>query len=282
MIDTTFLEQLNRFSLVVHKRVTSSYAGPRRSIAFGRGITFKDYRIYARGDDFRAIDWKVFARTDDLYVKTFEEERSLNVHIIMDASNSMNFGRQVSKFDYAAMIGVGFAYIAMKENEKFQFSTFSEQLEMFQPKKGMSQLASMISHLNSLKTKGYSHLKEAIYQYRKHIGSRSLLILTSDFLFPIEEIKEALRLLGNHEIKVIQVLDPAEKELRFKGDFDLKDSETGSKLRTFISQKSRIRYQRMLDEHSAKIHEECNALGLGFYEVTTDTPIFDAFYKILE
>ena len=107
MIKTDFLHELDRFSLVVHKRVTSNYAGPRRSIAFGRGVVFKDHRIYAPGDDYRAIDWKVFARTDDLYIKTYEEERNLVVHIIVDFSSSMNFGKPVTKFDYASMIGVG-------------------------------------------------------------------------------------------------------------------------------------------------------------------------------
>ena len=120
-IDTGFLSQLDRFSLVVHKRVTSNYTGPKRSIAFGRGLVFKEHRIYAPGDDIRSIDWKVFARTDHLYVKTYEEERNLTVHTIVDCSASMNFGKTITKFDYASMLGVGFAYLAMKENEKFQF-----------------------------------------------------------------------------------------------------------------------------------------------------------------
>src|SRR3989338_4867831 len=167
MIDTSFLDQLERFNLVVHKRVTSNYTGPRRSIALGRGIIFKEHRIYAPGDDFRSIDWKVFARTDDLYVKTYEEERNLVVHIILDYSASMGFGKNVTKFDYGAMLGVGFAYLAMKENEKFMFSTFSEELEIFQPRRGMPQLAAMIHHINSLKPTGYSRISEAMMHYRK-------------------------------------------------------------------------------------------------------------------
>src|SRR3989344_7468714 len=115
MIDTNFLNQLDRFSLIVYKRVTSSYAGEKRSIAEGRGLVFKDHRMYARGDDVKLIDWKVYARTDDLYVKRYEEERSLSVHILIDCSASMNFGRKMKKFDYASMIGVGFAYLAMKD-----------------------------------------------------------------------------------------------------------------------------------------------------------------------
>ncbi|MCH8331717.1 MAG: DUF58 domain-containing protein, partial [Bacteroidetes bacterium] len=82
MIDTKFLDQLARFNLVIHKRVTSKYTGPRRAMATGRGVVFSGHRIYSPGDDFRSIDWKVYARTDDLHIKMYEEERNLTVHII--------------------------------------------------------------------------------------------------------------------------------------------------------------------------------------------------------
>ena len=280
-IDTSFLGELDRFDLVIHKKVTSNYTGPRKSIATGRGTVFKEHRIYAPGDDFRAIDWKVFARTDDLYVKIYEEERNLVVHIIVDFSASMNFGKSISKFDYAAMLGVGFAYLAIKENEKFQFSTFSDSLSVFQPRRGMGHLAAMVDHLNSIKTKGSSNLKDTLIQYKKVIGSRAMVVLISDFLIPIEEIKEALYNLGKHEIKVIQVLDPVEKELKMQGDFKLKDSETGGILKTYISPRLRQHYQSLLEEHTGKIRDVCNSLGMNFYQITTDKSIFDAFYEIL-
>ncbi len=281
-INTDFLSQLDKFSLVIHKRVTSNYMGPRRSIAVGRGLLFKEHRIYAPGDDIKSIDWKVFARTDDLYVKTYEEERNLTVHIIVDYSASMNFGKDITKFDYASMLGVGFAYLAMKENEKFQFSTFSDDLQVFQSKRGMGQLMAMVSHLNSIKTKGKSKLKDAVKQYKKLLGSRAMIVLISDFLMPIDEINEALYMLGDNEIKIVQVLDPVEKELKLQGDFKLKDSETGAKMHTHISPRLRMQYQKMLSDHSAKIEETCNKLGLKFHQIITDTPIFDAFYTILE
>jgi len=282
MITTDFLDQLDRFHLVVKKNVTSNYIGPRRSMATGRGLTFKDHRIYSMGDDIRLIDWKVFARTDDLHIKTFEEERNLTAHIIMDASASMGFGRPISKFDYAAMLGVGFAYLAMRENEKFQYSTFAESLDIFQSRRGMSQLASMVFHLNNTKTQGHSKMLNSIIQYKKVVGSRSLLVLASDFLMDIKEVIEALYTLGDHEIKIIQVLDPIEKDLKYSGDFKLIDSETKTMLRTYISPRLRVKYQQMLDRHSAKIEETCNKLGYHFHQLTTNIPVFDAFYKVLE
>jgi len=282
MIDTDFLDQLSRFHLVVNKRVTSNYAGPRRSIAMGRGLVFKDYRMYAPGDDTRLIDWKIFARTDNLYVKNYEEERNLTAHIIIDSSASMGFGKPISKFDYASMLGVGFAYLSMKDNEKFQFSTFAEELEVSQPKRGMSQLASMVQHLNQVQTKGHSQLKVSIRQYMKLVGSRALLVLISDFLIDREEIREALYALGDHEIKVIQVLDKVEKDLKLQGDLKLEDSETKERIRTFVSPRLRTEYQKMLDDHSAKVKDACTKLGIHFHQITTDTPIFDAFYRILK
>jgi uncharacterized protein (DUF58 family) len=204
------------------------------------------------------------------------------VHIIVDFSSSMNFGKPVTKFDYASMIGVGFAYLAMKDNEKIQFSTFADTLEVFQPKKGMSQLAAMVEHMNSIKMKGKSNVKDAMKKYKKMIGSRAMIIIMSDFLINIEEIKAALHLLGNHEIKVIQVLDPVEKGLKLQGDYRLKDSETGQKVRASISPRLRSAYQKQLDEHCDSIADACIAQKIDYHLITTDVPIFDAFYEILK
>jgi len=282
MITTEFLSQLGRFNLVVRKRITSSYTGARRSTVHGRGITIKDRRIYSPGDDFRSIDWRIFARTDDLYIKRYEEDKSLTTHIIVDHSASMNFGKGITKFDYASMLGVGTAYLAMKENEKFQFSTFSNEIETFKSKRGMGHLATMVDHLNNIKLTGFSKFKDAMSRYKKMIGSRSLVVIVSDFLFDTEEIEEGLLMLGKQDMKIIQVLDPVERDLAFQGDFRLKDSETKNILRTYINPRLRISYKQKLEDHISKIAKICDELGLDFYSITTDKPVFDTFYDILK
>jgi len=281
MIDTSFLDALNRFSLVVNKRVTSSYTGERKSVFTGRGLTFKDHRIYVPGDDIRLIDWKVFARTDKLHVRQYEEERNLAVHIIIDSSASMDFGNRITKFDYAGMLGVGFAYLAMSSNEKFQFATFADDLEVFSPRKGMNQLAAMITHLNAKRPRGQSRLEWALKRYKKLINSKSYIVLLSDFLFDPKEIEQALYLLGNHEIKVIQVLDPTERNLAYEGDLKLIDSESNAMLRTFISPRLRSGYLDALEDHITKINGICNRLAIDFYSATTDKPPFDVFFNLL-
>ena len=280
MIDTQFLAGLERFNLIVRKRVTSNYSGPRRSIAQGRGIVFKDHRIYTPGDDFRAIDWKVYARTDDLMVKNYEEEKNLVVHIIVDKSASMNFGK-LSKFDYASMLGVGYAFLAMKGNDKFQFATFAEDIDVYQPKRGVSQLISMVDYLNSRKLKGKTNFVEMAQKYKNLLWSKSLIIIISDFLAPIGELKEALYYFAGHEVKLIQVLDYTERNPDLEGDFKMKDSESSKEMRMFFSLKSREDYLQRLEYHNAHIEEICLGLGIDFFKVSTEIPIFDTFYTIL-
>lgn len=280
-IDTSFLDQLGRFSLIVRKRITSSYAGGRRSIATGRGLTIQDYRPYIKGDDTRLIDWRIYGRTDEFFVRQFEEERTLTVHVILDRSTSMNFGKPYTKFEYGSMVGLGFAYLAMKDNDKFEFSTFSEDLNPFKPQRGMSQLASTVEILNKLKVKGDSKFEDCMRKYKKLLFSRSLVIVVSDFLYDLEEIKRGLLRLGSNELKVIQVLDREEVDLKIEGDVNLHDSETERTMRTYISRRLRERYQNRLNAHSAGIRNICNKLNAEFYQITTDDPIFDSFYRVL-
>ena len=281
MIDTSFLNQLKRFSLIVRKRVTSNYKGARRSIAMGRGLQIKDYRDYVMGDDIRLLDWKIFARTNKLYTRQYEEDRTLSVHIVIDKSSSMNFGKQTTKYEYGAMLGTGFAYLALKENDKFEFSTFSDQLDTLKARKGASQLASIVSRLNDLNIKGHSNFEESMQFYKKHLKGRCLVVVISDFLFNIDEIREGLMRLGKHEIKVVQVLDREEKDMKMYGDVKLFDSETNQMLKTFMSRRLRQKYLQKLNDHSSKIHDLCIKLGAGFYQITTDDPIFDSFYNVL-
>ena len=280
MITAGFLGQLDRFHLILNKRVTSKYFGSRASIHQGRGSQLRDHRIYSEGDDFRLIDWKIYGRTDNLYIKRFEEERNMTVHVLMDGSASMNYGSP-KKFDYAAMLGVGFAYLALKDHERFQFATFSDRLEVFQPRRSLQHVGVMINHLNKVKVKGKSSFLDPMIKYRKIVGTKSLIIVLSDFLFDPNELKEGLLRLGNHDVKVVQVLDSSERELKISGNVRLHDSETEEVMKTYISQRTISQYDSQLKKHVSDLKKVCLGLKADFFSVTTDTPIFDMFYRIL-
>lgn len=280
MIDTSFLSHLDRFALILNKRVTSNYIGQRASTMIGRGLIFKDHQIYSPGDDFRSIDWRVYARSDDLFVKRYEEERNLTIHVIIDFSASMGFGEKTKKNEFASQIAIGFAYMALKNNERFVISTFSDSLHLFKPRKGRKQLAQIVEYLNKLKPQGSSLLQDSLHKYKKMINSKSMIVIISDFLYDVNEVKNALARYKGHEIKLIQVLDKQESNLTLNGDYRLRDLETNSIMRTFISPLLRKKYTDLLAGHQAKIQYAADELTARFYTVSTDTPIFDAFYKI--
>ncbi len=281
MIDTEFLHQLDRFSLIINKRITSNYIGERFSQATGRGLIFKDHTIYAPGEDFRSVDWRVFGRTDKLYIKRYEEERNLVVHVILDFSASMNFGTNMTKAEYASKLGIGFAYLALKNNERFVLSTFSDSLEFFKPKRGRAQLASMVEFLNTKRPKGLTKLDQSLSGYKKLINSRSYVVIMSDFLYPIEDIRGALAHFKNHKVVMIQVLDKLERNLDIEGDFKLRDLETNEVLRTYINPFARKQYSGMLDEHIEKIQQACNEAGAKFFSANTGMSVFDVFFELL-
>jgi uncharacterized protein (DUF58 family) len=193
----------------------------------------------------------------------------------------MGFGSKISKADFASMLGVGFSYLALKNNERFVLSTFSDALEVFKPKKGRAQLASMVQYLNDKKPSGMSKLIESLGNYKKLIDSRSYVVIISDCLYPVEEIRKALFLFKNHTVILIQVLDKVERHLNLEGDYKLKDLETKETLRTYINPFARKQYDNMLDEHIGKIKQACIETGSKFFVADTSQDVFDVFYDIL-
>ncbi len=280
-IDTTFLKQLDRFDVVLKKRVISNYAGARQSKSYGTGLVFYDYKDYVPGDDFRAIDWKVFARTDDYYIRRYEEERNMRIHVVIDASASMDFGTKIKKFDYAAMVGIGFCYMALRNNESFEISTFAENLEIFKAKKGMNKLVGVVDTLNKIKPKGHSKFRESIEKYKKAIKTKAMVVIISDFLFDPEELRNTLYRFKKSQVMIIQVLDSSERELEIEGDTILNDSETNDTMRTFISNRVIENYSERLLDHIYNLKKICDQMNVKFLSVSTETPIFETFYTLL-
>lgn len=275
---TDFLRQLDRFQILLKKNVHSQYQGSRESPNTGSGLTFKDYKAYVPGDDFRNIDWKVYGRTDKFYVRRYEEERDLTVHIIVDSSASMDYG-EPTKYEYASLLGTGFAYLALKNNEKFDFSTFAEELQPVRARKGRRQLLGLIDYLESVRVNGKTAFSDSLESTKSLIKSKSLIVIVSDFLYPVEEIERTLARFKNSQVLCIQVLDPIERSFAIEGDYILEDAEEGFSLRTFITRRVKNNYRQELETHIAQIRNVCEHLRHDFVTVTTDQEIFDSFFE---
>ncbi len=280
-IDTDFLSQLDRLQVILKRKIYSDNQGEHETLTGGDGLVFKDFKAYAPGDDFRHIDWKVYARTDKFYIRRFESERNVTVHILLDNSASMNFGSEgTTKFEYAAMVGLGFSYIARKNNERFILNTFTEHVTSFRPKKGAGNLANMFHFLSDLKVEGKSNFIQSMDEYRKRITSKSLIVFISDFLYDPDEVEEVISRYRRSQIFLVQVLDGQERNLAIQGDVVLEDAETHDRMRTYVSTRFKNQYQHRLEEHIAQLKDVCENNRASFISVSTNTPIFETFYHM--
>jgi uncharacterized protein (DUF58 family) len=276
-MDTEFLAELDRFTLLVRKRVSTAYTGARRSVKVGRGISPVGYREYRKGDDFKFVDWKVYGRTEKLFVREHEEERSLAVHLLLDASSSMGFGE---KFAFASKVAAGFAYMAIKENEKFSISKFGEMLEPGETKGGRRNLFRAMEDLDRTAPSGGTDFKRTAEQFDLTIRSTSLVVVISDFLDDVESLVASIYKLSSHDLILIQILDPAEADLDFEGDLRFIDMESKESVMTRVTPKVKEEYIAKMNEHNRRIRETCNAVGADLFTYTTDTPIFEVFSDV--
>ncbi|HEX54878.1 MAG: DUF58 domain-containing protein [Candidatus Altiarchaeales archaeon] len=286
VIDPSFIEQLKKLNITTKRRVVNVYMGSRPSIRQGRGIEIADYREYYPGDDFRSIDWRVYARTERLYIRRFEEEKDLILHLLLDSSASMDFAVSgiMRKFDYAGSIAAGFAYLALNKNEKFAFALFSDRIrEVMQARKSTFHFFKLVDLINSSPQSGKTNLKKCVDQYTNLIKARSFIIVISDFIEPIESLEYGIYKIAKYskEAILVQILDPGEINLQWRDDIKFEDMETSETERTFLSPEFKREYSEKLEQHIFEIREICNDTGVDFFSVTTNMPLFDAFVEIL-
>lgn len=280
-INAEFFRQLDRFSFIVRKKVSTIYAGSHRSVRIGYGINTVGYREYNPGDELRSVDWKVYGRSEKLYVRQFEEDKNLTAHILVDASKSMDYPqKKLKKYEYAVMLAMGFAYMITRDNDKFAISTFAEKVDINQPRRGKKYLFKMLDHLEKIDLNGQTRINESLLTYSNEVHSRSLIIIISDFMDSLESISSAIYRYSNHDLILLQVLDPSEAKLNMYGHTKFRDMENSTDFTTYVSDKFKDNYQEKLTQHINDIQNLCYHLGAEFYTFTTDMPIFDAFLTI--
>jgi len=277
-MDTEFFQELDRFSLLVKKRVSTAYSGGRKSLRFGHGISPVGYREYRKGDDFKLVDWKVYGRTEKLYIREHEEERSLVVHILLDGSASMDYE---GKFSFASRLAAGFAYLAAADNEKYAISLFCKKLYPGEPKRGRRSLFQSIEELDATKPHGGTSLKAVADQMDSLLKSTSLVVLISDLLGETEDVLYSIYRLAGHELVVVQVLARSEMELDYSGDIKFVDPEGGEPVITRITEAERSEYLKKLSQHNHRIQEACSQVGADYFLFASDRPVFDAFSEML-
>lgn len=229
------------------------FAGEYHSAFKGRGMAFSEVREYQYGDDVRNMDWNVTARLHSPYVKVFEEERELTVVLLIDISRSGLFGTcGRTKRDTIAEIAAVLAFSAILNNDKVGALFFSEKVEKFiPPKKGRSHLLHIIREIIEFQpSHNGTDISEALRYLTNALKKRCTAFLLSDMLDTDANgqpnYEDALKVAaGRHDLSVIRIDDPRERQLPDVGLVNVKDSETGqSKWVNTSSRKMRNTYEQ--------------------------------------
>lgn len=282
MITPDFLDELEAFATARKRRISSIFQGEQAAPMLGEGLTFKDYRPYAPGDDTRLIDWKVYARTDDLFIKQYEAERNLTVHVLLDESASMDFGvGAANKYEYAAKLGLGFSYLTAVEGNDFRFAVFGESAERLDSgRSNRGTVLELIEFLNERTPEAQTDFVRSFEEYAATIHTKSLVLVASDCLTDPHTFGEALDALANHNLIVAGVLTPDEWNPPAAGDTRFEDVESTQRLRTYFGSRLRDRYRARLTEHVTAIAAECQDRAAVYVPIDTGDDFFDSFTRV--
>lgn len=224
------LKKVREIEIKSRKLAQDIFSGEYHSAFKGRGMSFKEVREYAAGDDVRFIDWNVSARFGHPYSKVFEEERELTVMILIDISNSSMFGTTYGrKRDVATEIAAVLAFSAVANSDKVGAIFYSDKIEKYiEPKKGRQHALFIVREMLSLEsTGGGTSLNAAIKYFNNAIKRTSIAFILSDFID--SNYEDALRVAGKkHDIIGVKIYDKMDMELPDAGLMQFADAETGT------------------------------------------------------
>jgi uncharacterized protein (DUF58 family) len=285
MLDPKALMAIRNLELRARTVVEGFWHGIHRSPYHGFSVEFTEYRPYAEGDDPRYLDWRLVARTDRYFIKKFEDETNLRCSLLVDCSRSMGFGSQgYTKADYARTLAATLAYFLSHQGDATGLLTFDEQVREYLPARNRP---GHLRHLMlALEKPAHGNSTDVVTPLRRIaelVRKRSLIVLISDLLAPVETLATALALLtaSRHEVVVFQTLDPAERTFDFDQAARFQDMETGRDL--FLDPSlARDEYVRRLEAHVESVRGTCEGLGISHVLLDTSKPLELALFDFLK
>ena len=282
VFDEEFRRKLERLELLARKILRGLLRGEHTAARRGRGLEFHDFRGYRPGDDFRHIDWNIYARLDQLFLKLHASDEDLTLHLIVDASASMGFG-EPSKFDHARKLAAALGCIALKNFDRVGVSVFADALgASLAPSKAQHHMASLLAFLANLHCAGATSFGTALRAFAARMRNPGLVILISDLL-GAEDAQagiDALRGAG-HDVVVIQLLAEAEIDPPLDGALRLVDAESGDELEVTVDDALRKAYQRRLERRLREVEQFCRRQGIEYLRASTAIGFEDIVLKCL-
>ncbi len=269
-----FLAQLERLTLASRRAFRGRSRGERRSLRKGHSVEFCDYRAYGLGDDLRYVDWNVFGRLDRLHVKLFVDEEDLCLHLLIDASRSMDFGRP-AKLAYAVRLAAALGFVGLVNLERVGVAVVRDRLsEGWPPTRGRSQFPALLDFLAGVKPAGATGLNNGLGHYAMRAREPGIAVLISDLMDPGGfEIGVRALLERRFEVHIVHLLDAEEMNPSMAGDLRLQDAETGEVRDLTVDGEALRAYRHRLHQFLERVESFCRAQEIGYRRLTTDAPL---------
>jgi len=281
MLTSELMSRLKRVEIKTSRLANEQLAGQYRSVFKGHGINFDEVRPYQEGDDIRVIDWNVSARTGDLFVKVFVEERELTVFLLLDMSGSSRFGtRGRTRLELITEVAAVLAFSAIRNNDRVGLLIFTDSVEHFvPPKKGKIHVLRVIRDILTFTPKNRGSaaigIEEAVKYLTKVTKKTSVAFLISDFFVDENRQSEVKRALSigrqRHDIIPIMALDPMDERLPSVGIVPFEDAESGGVIWVDTSSASvRRSFEKESFAQRARMESLFKALSLDYIKIWTN------------
>lgn len=278
IFDESTLRKLEQLTLVADQVRVGVMKGDRRSVRRGTSIEFADYRDYSKGDDLRRLDWNVLARLERPFIKLFEEEEDLAVHLLVDASASMDWPDEeegdTNKLGYALRLAGALGHVGLTTGDLVTVTLLSSRGDQsWGPFRGQQNSLRLLQFLETGTAAGITDINLSLRNYALRGRRPGLLFLLSDLLSPggYREGLNALQARG-YEVGLIHLLSPDEVDPPIGGDLKLVDVETGEDAEITLDPTTLDLYRERLRAWQAEIAVYCSNRSIHYVPIVTDTP----------
>ena len=269
-----FLARLETLRIRARRQFLGSRPGGHLSPRRGTGLEFADYRHYTPGDDPRYIDWKLYSRTDRLYIKLFQEEEELYTYLFLDLSASMAYPVGNDKYGTARDLALALAYVVLASEDAVKLHALGSGANGLATPffRGRQRLFDLATFLEAHRPEGRGDPVMAVARHLQTVRRPGKAIWISDFLFPAAVCQAGLNLLraANFDLAVIQVLGKDEVDpLLMPAGARMVDSESGETAMVRFDAQAKKEYLRRLDLHNRTLRSFCHQAGVHYALFTT-------------